>query len=164
MYAFRLIWAANQPEQLARDLLGLAGSIREDRRGLLHRAVDEIVRPSIAHNFEVDGRPDPWPELAESTMERRERAGYTPDDPLTASGAGERSATAKARWRVSRERAEYRGDSFPESTWTMSLHHVGESEGHFPPRPFAVVQPEDADQLGRLAGNWLDRHARNHRL
>jgi phage gpG-like protein len=160
VYSFQILWAANQPERLARDLFGLAAGVREGRRGLLHRAVDEIVRPSIAHNFEVDGRPDPWPELAESTMERRERAGYTPDDPLTASGAGKRSATAKARWRITRERAEYRGDSFPSSTWTMSLHNVGESEGHFPARPFAVVQPEDADALGRLAGDWFDRKRR----
>jgi hypothetical protein len=42
----------------------------------------------------------------------------------------------------------------------MALHQVGESEGHFPARPFAVVQEEDADAMGRLAGRWWDQHAR----
>jgi phage gpG-like protein len=160
MYAFQIGWLLGRaPEHVARDLFRLSRDVHHDSRGLLTRAVDEIVRPSIEENFAADGRP-PWAPLAESTMERRERAGLTPDDPLTASGAGQRSATAKARWRITADRAEYSGASFPESTWTMALHEVGESSGHFPARPFAVVQPEDQVALGRLAGRWWDRHAR----
>jgi phage gpG-like protein len=160
VYAFRLAWMFGRaPEHVARDLFRLSHDVHHDTRGLLTRAVDEIVRPSIAENFAADGRP-PWEPLAESTMERRERAGFTPDDPLTASGAGERSATAKARWRITADRAEYRGDSFPSSTAYMALHEVGELSGHFPARPYAVVQPEDQEALGRLAGDWFDRKRR----
>jgi phage gpG-like protein len=160
VYAFQMAWLLGRaPEHVARDLHRLARNVHVDTRGLLIRAVDEVMRPSIEENFAADGRP-PWEPLAESTMERRERAGYTPDDPLTASGAGKRSATAKARWRITADRAEYSGASFPESTWTMALHEIGESDGHFPARPYAVVQDEDADAMGRLAGNWFDRHRR----
>jgi hypothetical protein len=44
----------------------------------------------------------------------------------------------------------------------MQLHQWGDQEYDvgFPARPFAVVQPEDADALGHLAGRWWDRHAR----
>jgi phage gpG-like protein len=160
VYAFQVAWMIGKgPEQVARDLFRLSRGVHHDTRGLLTRAVDEVMRPSISENFAADGRP-PWEPLTEPTQERRERAGYTPDDPLTASGAGERSATARARWSITADRAEYSGASFPESTWTMALHEVGEQSGHFPARPYAVVQPEDADAMGRLAGDWFDRKRR----
>jgi len=68
------LYLSSTANLLARDLGRLATSTRTGTRGLLERAVDEVVRPSIQTNFEAGGRP-PWEELAKATRERRERAG-----------------------------------------------------------------------------------------
>jgi phage gpG-like protein len=75
LYGFKIAWALGRgPEHLARDLNRLARNVDHDRRGLLGRAIDEVITPGIEANFQEDGRP-PWELLADSTLERREGGG-----------------------------------------------------------------------------------------
>ena len=142
--------------RFTRDLNALAVSTRIGTRDLLQQAVDEVARPAIAHQFQVAGTP-PWEELAEATVERK---GH--DRPLVDTGRGQDAATDRARWLVTRDRAEYRGDSFPAATWTMALHQHGRDEHdvNFPGRPFVRLQPEDERALDRVGLEWLDGNLR----
>ncbi len=119
----------------------------------LRRTVDEVARPSIARNFEIGGRPDPWQELSDETIARKGS-----DRILVDTGQGMRSATARARWTITREQAAYVGSSFPERSWFMELHQRADDfDVAFPARPFAVVQPEDLDAMRGVFASWLDR-------
>jgi phage gpG-like protein len=143
-------------DRFARELNGLALGLRSSTRGLLESAVRDVGIPSIEANFVAGGRP-PWDELAESTVERK---GH--DRPLVNSGQGRDAATDWTRWLVTRDRAEYRGDSFPAATWTMALHQHGR-EAHdvdFPARPYVALQPEDARALDRVGLEWVDGNLR----
>jgi phage gpG-like protein len=121
-------------------------------RPALTAAVDQVMRPSIATNFEVGGRP-PWEPLADATIERK-----GDDTPLIDSGQGAASAGARARWKIDRDQAAYQGDSFPERTWYMRLQQGGDADWDvtFPGRPWAVIQPEDVDRMRAVFGRWLD--------
>lgn len=142
--------------RLTRDLNALASSTRTGTRDLLESAVRDVAIPSIERNFVVGGRPE-WKELAESTVQRK---GH--DRPLVNSGRGQDAATDLRRWLVTRDRAEYRGDSFPAATWTMALHQHGSDEHDvgFPARPFVQLQPEDERALDRVGLTWLDGNLR----
>ena len=48
--------------------------------------VERTARSEFGHYQPAVGPHPAWPELAESTQERRVAAGYTPNDPLLASG------------------------------------------------------------------------------
>jgi phage gpG-like protein len=143
-------------DRVVREVNGLALGLRTSTRDLLESAVREVAIPSIERNFQAGGRPE-WDELASSTVERK---GH--DRPLVNSGRGQDAATNLRRWLVTRDRAEYRGDSFPAATWTMALHQHGRDEHDvsFPARPFVQLQPQDERALDRVGLHWLDGNLR----
>jgi phage gpG-like protein len=143
---------------VVRDLNRLASAIPAGTRGLLERAVDEVVRPSVAANFEAGGRP-PWDELAEATLERRERAGLG-DRPLIASGAGMDAALDRSRWSISRSQAVYPGGGWSGPGAHIRFHQQGSEDGRLPARPFVQLQPEDECALDRVGLAWLDGRLR----
>jgi phage gpG-like protein len=157
------IGGINAVNRVAADLIGLGTALQKGRRDLLRRAVDEVARPAIVENFRTVGHGD-WQELAESTLERRERQG-TGDTPLVESGRGERAATARARWVITSSEARYPA-TWPASRWWMPLHQEG-SDTHnveFPPRPFGRLTDDDDRALGRVGLRWLDGVALRHGL
>lgn len=143
---------------LARDLKVLARSTAGGTRELLTRAVDEVARPSIAANFEAGGRPE-WDRLAESTLQRRERAGFG-DRPLIASGQGMAAALDRDRWAFSRTVATYPGGGWSGPGVYIRHHQEGAEDGHFPARPFVRLQPEDERALDRVGLEWVDGNLR----
>jgi phage gpG-like protein len=145
-------------DRLARDLNGLALGVHTGTRDLLGQAVDEVVRPSIQTNFEASGRP-PWEELAEATVERRERQGLG-DRPLVASGRGMAAALDRDRWSISRTEAVYPGGGWSGPGAHIRFHQAGAQDGHFPARPFLALQPEDARRLDEAGLSWLDGNLR----
>jgi phage gpG-like protein len=138
---------------LARDLNRLATSTRTGTRELLESAVREVAIPSIAANFQAGGRPS-WKELADSTLERRERADLD-SRPLIASGAGRAEALDRDRWTITRTEAAYHAPPGP-----IRFHQHGADDGHFPARPFVRLQPEDERALDRIGLEWVDANLR----
>lgn len=55
--------------------------------------VGEVGVTSIQKNFEEYGRPDPWPELAATTMAKRQKTGTWPGQILVVSGELKRIST-----------------------------------------------------------------------
>jgi phage gpG-like protein len=139
---------------LARDLNGLASAIPAGTRSLLEAAVDEVVRPAIAHQFQVAGEP-PWEELVESTVERRERAGLG-SRPLIASGQGMDAALERQRWTITRDAASYPGAGWSGPGAHIRFHQAGAEDGILPARPYLALQPEDARRLDEVGLAWLD--------
>lgn len=151
---FQFISTANL---LARDLNRLALGLHFGTRDLLGQAVDEVVRPSIAANFEAGGRP-PWTELADSTVQRRERRGLG-RRPLIASGEGMAAALDRDRWTITRTEATYPGGGWSGPGAHIRFHQTGDRNG-LPARPFLALQPEDERALDRVGLAWLDGNLR----
>jgi phage gpG-like protein len=151
-------YLASTANLLARDLGRLATSTRTGTRELLEQAVDEVVRPSITANFEAGGRPR-WGELAEATVERRERQGLG-DRPLVATGRGMGAALDRSRWTITSAEAVYPGAGWSGPGAPIRFHQEGAEDGHFPARPYVRLQPEDEGALDRVALTWLDGRLR----
>jgi phage gpG-like protein len=146
-------------DRFGRDLTTLARSTSLGTRELLESAVREVAIPSIEANFQAGGRP-PWEELAEATLERRERAGFG-DRPLIASGEGMAEALDRDRWRITRTEAVYPGGGWSAGPGaSIRFHQEGARDGHFPARPYVQLQPEDARALDRVGLAWVDGNLR----
>jgi phage gpG-like protein len=143
---------------LARDLSRLATSTRTGTKRLLERAVDEVARPAIGHQFAVAGEP-PWAELAEKTLEQRERQGLG-DWPLVATGQGMDAALGRDRWTITRTEATYPGGGWSGPGDWIRFHQQGAEDGHFPARPFARLTDRDAHRLDAVGLEWLDGNLR----
>jgi phage gpG-like protein len=147
---------------LARDLNRLATSTRTGTRELLEQAVDEVARPAIAHQFQVAGEP-PWEELAEATLERRERQGRG-TRPLVVSGAGMAAALERQRWAITRTEASYPGGRWSGPGAHVRFHQEGARDGHFPARPFVALQPRGRGRPGSGRPGLVGRPASGGRL
>jgi phage gpG-like protein len=143
---------------VARSLNDLAIGVHSGTRDLLGQAVDQVVRPSIAANFEAGGRP-PWDELAEATVQRRERSGLGAR-PLIASGQGMAAALDRDRWAITRTEATYPGAGWSGPGAYVRFHQEGSEDGRLPARPFLALQPEDARRLDAAGLAWLDGRLR----
>ncbi len=145
---------------VVRDLGRLGVGIRGGQRELLERVVDEIARPGISHQFQTSGGSDPWEELADSTVERRTRAGLPPGPPLVASGAGRDAATSRDRWAISRTEAVYPGRGWSGAGEYIRHHDEGTRDGHVPARPFGRLEDRNAAKLDAVGLEWLDGRLR----
>jgi phage gpG-like protein len=145
-------------DRFTREINSLALGIRTGTRDLLESAVDEVARPSIAANFQAGGRP-PWDKLADSTLERRERAGLG-SRPLIATGRGMAAALDRDRWAITRTEASYPGGGWPAVGGWRRFHQEGAEDGHFPARPIVRHQPEAERALDRVGLAWLDGNLR----
>jgi phage gpG-like protein len=148
---FQFVSTANL---VARSLTDLATGVHTGTRELLAQAIDEVVRPSIAANFQASGRP-PWDELAESTVQRRERQGLG-DRPLIASGQGVAAALDRDRWTITRTEATYPGAAWSGPGAHIRFHQQGSQDGTLPVRPYLALQPQDERALDRVGLAWLD--------
>jgi phage gpG-like protein len=123
----------------------------------LTKAIKEIVIPSIAKNFEEEGRPEHWAELADFTLTRREEEGYGSGPILERSGKLKRAAQAFARWKITMTEASFA--SFAPSQWYGYLMQEGSDAvgSNVPARPFMLMQEEDVDEIEKLFGDWMKK-------
>lgn len=162
------------------DKLGI--DIRSFREPL-HRAVKEVMVPSIRRNFDEGGRPA-WEPLSEFTLAMRTKAG-TGDQILVRSGKLRRKSTQINLWTITTTSAVIR--DLPEEVWYGKVHQAGygglsateaskllkkrgvsitkaarkkTSPGKrlspdIPARPFLVIQPEDETAIKAVFIKWL---------
>jgi hypothetical protein len=151
--------AAYHGEKTVRDLAKLALAMPAGTRNLLEMAVDEVARPAFARQFQTAGGSDPWQELSDATVERRNRpSGAGGDTPLIATGKGRDAAVDRARWSVTRTEAAYAGAGW--GTPGEYIRHHQEGTDHVPPRPWARLEPDDAARLDAVGLAWLDQRLR----
>lgn len=160
--------------------MGIAAR-RVDKLGLdirsfkepLKRAVKEVIIPSIQMNFHKFGRPR-WAPLSDETESRKGHA-----RPLHLTGALRSTMKQIGIWHIDQEKALI--PNLPDRIWYGVIHQTGigdpgaEADMWFDPvvnkmvnvgdsgdgrnipaRPFAVIQPEDEENIERVFGEWLE--------
>jgi phage gpG-like protein len=85
----------------------------------LTRSIRLVMMPSIAKNFDEEGRPEKWEELAQYTVQVRGDAHPI----LTRTGALKRAASSFTIWSVGSASATIR--SLPPHVWYGYLHQEG---------------------------------------
>ena len=133
----------------------------------LWMSINRVMIPSIKQNFDKGGRPQQWKPLRVRTMIMRSRAGYNQAGPiLKRSGNLKGTALAKARWSVDPVKGQAVYGKFPARAWYASIHqggYVGWYGSAFagaqpiPPRPFAVIQEQDLDDMVEIFRGWLSQ-------
>jgi phage gpG-like protein len=144
----------------------------------LRRAIKEVIIPSIQTNFDVGGRPK-WAPLSDGTIEIRGRLGAgIGGSVLVLSGTLKDTMGEEGIWNVSADTAEL--SEFPSNVWYGAIHNSGfEGKGGgrsakgksfqwivknaskemsvsaIPARPFAVLQPEDEEEIRSIFMEWL---------
>ncbi len=148
-------------------------SIRDDLREInrdlsnmrtpLREAVRQVVIPSIDTNFQVGGRP-PWTPLSEQTIERRTRQG-TGTKILVETGKLRQAATQFSRWEIGQESAVIA--NWPANVKTRAAVAEGGASRSgrtrtvdVPPRPFLLIQDQDAVMIEAVFLAWMERRAR----
>ena len=131
----------------------------------LWQAINDVMIPSLKKNFDQQGRPRQWKPLRVRTNIMRRRAGYAASGPiLDRTGTLKSAALAKARWSVDPIKGQALYGKFPPRAWYANIHQggfVGFLGGAFggtqpiPPRPFAVVQEQDLDDMVAIFRGWL---------
>lgn len=131
---------------LASEFRSWGGQIGELNEPL-QTAIDNIVAPSIATNFEQGGRP-PWASLSPQTIQRRSGGGPV----LTDTGSLRAIASSPSIWEV-------RGDtaSIPVTALGAAAYGAFHQSGtrNMPQREWAVVQAQDIDQIEEMFGDWV---------
>lgn len=121
-----------------------------------------VVIPSINQNFADEGRPEPWAELADYTLSRREDEGFGAGPILERTGKLHRAATAFARWKITTTEAAF--DSFTSTQFYGYImqegsagfwHPGGKVSGEIPARPFILVQDDDVDKIEAIFTAWI---------
>lgn len=112
--------------------------------------IGEIVRSSVIKNFGQGGRPNPWKPLAASTIKKkRGGAGKT----LIDSARLMNSITSRA----SKDRV-----TIGTNVIYAAIHQLGGMAGRgrkvkIPPRPYLMVQDEDAPSIKEAISRYLTR-------
>ena len=117
----------------------------------LKASLNEVIIPSIATNFAVEGRP-PWQQLAEYTIEIRGVAHPI----LNESGNLLSAATNAENWMVTRDDVSMVG--IDNEVPYAKYHQNGTI--NMPAREFINYQPEDLDNIEKLFGKWVDEKIR----
>lgn len=108
----------------------------------------DVIAPSVAKNFDAGGRPA-WLPLAESTVQRKSRAGVAnPSKILVHSGAMEAAATDPSNYRVSA--SELKAAPFGVRYW--GFHQAGDG---VPKRIIMMLQASDRTQVMRIFSNYV---------
>lgn len=174
---------------VAKDVDRLALDI-EDMKVPIRRSIEQVMIPSIKKNFMEEGRPTPWQDLAEYTVEVR----GTTSPILVRTGALVRGVTQLSIWDISKESATVRG--LPQYIWYGAIHQEGlgsfgkyiakakkqlgpkastlavnklafdmfDESGSFkmgiPQRQFLLFQEDDEDDIMQVFAEWLEDEAK----
>lgn len=139
---------------LAADLDQLGYNIRSFKDPLT-RSVRQVILPSIRENFESGGRPE-WQQLAASTIATRLRDGYGIWPPLTKTEALKKKAVVFANWVITRDSATMKEPKIKYAKY----HQRGTSK--MPQRAFAMIQPEDEEDVERIFEVWLEERIQRY--
>lgn len=140
------------PSIWAHGLRELGHSIKSFRDPL-EQSRDQVMVPSIADNFAMQGRPRPWARNRPSTIRRK---GH--DTVLFETGKLYAAATAKARWEVNSDSLLY--GNFPASVEYAEPTNFGfvnnRTKTFVPARQFAMIHPEDESRIQNIFDDWLE--------
>jgi phage gpG-like protein len=133
-------------------------------RAPLDRAVREVFAPSLARNFEEGGRP-PWIPLSDITIAEKARKGASePSKILVRTGALARKAGQINFWQVNGPEGEAYISQNTLGRVFYGVYHQGgmassADEPGYPARPWAVFQPQDADEVEVIFFEWIEERA-----
>lgn len=121
---------------LARNIDKLGTDIRSFREPLT-RAVKEVMIPSFRQNFEQEGRPDHWAELAPYTVQVR----HSSHPILVRTGRLKKTATSFSIWEISQNGAVI--TSLGSKAWYGTIMQAGiEGFGHHVDQAKAELGPK----------------------
>lgn len=121
---------------------------------------DRIMQESFEENFEAQGRPK-WDVLDEATAERRERAGFSPYEPILVQTGNFKDEI------TSLESSVERGIGQTIATWGVDGLRPSEREKfiahqqgtqYMPARKSVGFNPGDAEALKESLGNFIQRN------
>ena len=160
---------------LARDIDRLGIDIRSFREPL-ERAIKQVMIPSIAKNFDEEGRPQKWDPLQPYTIKMR---GGQTGPILNRTGTLSKAAVQFSNWNISQIAAVFQG--LPNRAKYGDVHQGGyggdasvvmkqsarkiiagaKSAGKFaiPARPFVMYQEEDEFDIEEIFAEWLEERA-----
>jgi phage gpG-like protein len=167
-----------EPFIIAAQYVKLGASLR-DFHEPLKRAVEKVVAPSIAQNFDEEGRPH-WQPLAADTINTRMNAGFGGGPILDREGALKSVASSSKIWTIGKDEASIQ--DLPQEVWYGKVHQGGASfstggrggplnalrrvaglraqgggggTGVIPERPFLMIQTKDVDEIEDVFVNWV---------
>lgn len=114
----------------------------------LKRAVQQVMAPSFKKNFDLGGRP-PWQELKDETITQRNYLGAT-GGTLVKTGLLRKVAQQLNLWKIGTDEAMIQ--QMPRAQYG-AVHQEGSER--VPQREWAVVQPEDMDQIEEIFVAWV---------
>lgn len=116
----------------------------------LETSVDTVMIPSIATNFDTEGRPA-WAGLSQSRIYQRKAAHPILND----TGALRALATSRGVWTITNEEAFISGmDAVPYA----AFNQLGTSR--MPAREFISIQPQDMVAIEEIFSVWVDAKIR----
>lgn len=130
-----------------------SGSLRS-LRGPLEDAVDGVLRPSVEEAFELEG--PGWAPLAKSTIQDRERRGFSAGPILTRSGNLRKVATRKGIWHIDGQAGTAYAEGLPGAEY--GIHHVYGND-QMPPRNFFGIDEEGMDQIEEIFEDFIAANA-----
>jgi len=157
------------PFIIARRLFELSNKLRSFREPL-ELSIREVMRPSIAKNFEVGGRPA-WVPLSPKTIARKGGGKI-----LIEKGKLKGAATQRSIWNLTREAAVIDPGALLAKAPYAGFHQAGTNkeglpkavknergktifvigEVGVPARPYLMIQKEDATAIRRIFLAWLE--------
>lgn len=136
-----------QIQALAADVDDMARKF-QDFTEPLKFSLSQVILPSIAKNFAVQGRPK-WKALAASTIvARRGRTGPI----LRRTGNLIGSVLSTDNWIISKDMLTIDYTSIPIYG---AYHQLGTKR--MPARPFIMYQPEDVEKIVEIFAAWTDK-------
>ncbi len=139
------------------DGLAIRLARRSDDMSEAMTEIAGIMLDAVEENFEQEGRPEKWLELAEVTKDDREEKGFGREHPIlqrTGNLAASVQADSSDREAVVSTNLRY-----------AALQHFGGEAGRgkkvkIPPRPFLVLAPEDEDEIVGVLRRLIEKDLR----
>jgi phage gpG-like protein len=130
----------------------------------LERSVREVLSPSLKENFEQGGRP-PWIPLSDITIAEKARKGVSnPSKILVRSGALATKAGQINLWTIDGPAGEAYVNQNTMGTVFYGVYHqggmaTGADQPGYPAREWAVIQPEDMNNIEEIFFEWIEERA-----
>jgi phage gpG-like protein len=117
------------------------------------KQVIEAYSEEIQENFDVEGRPEKWEDLASSTIATRVRQGYGPGPILERSGALKDEATDPGSWDITIEGQTVVG--LQAVPGYGAFHITGAPGSNMPERDWSYMSPQFLDYADEIYDEYL---------
>lgn len=130
----------------------------------LERSVRQVLAPSLAQNFEEGGRPA-WIPLSDITIAEKTRKGAKdPSKILVRSGQLMKKAGQINMWTIKGPSGEAFINAGTLGKVFYGVYHNfgmagGADEPGYPQREWAMIQPEDANEIEEIFFVWIEERA-----